>query len=107
MTIRITSDHGQLFGLKWWNSQTQVDLTASVWTSPCESFHFVQATRQDSASYWGGTRLGQGQELIYQGVRLFFALGIAPCMKVCGVCFFTREDRTAIKVASGGRMHLV
>lgn len=106
MTICTTSDQGNIFGLQWWNSQTQVDLTASGWASPCKSFSVAKATRQEWACYWGGFRIGGGQEVVYRRVRLFIALGIAPRMKIRGATFFTYGNQAAIEVSAAAQLIL-
>ena len=104
--IRITSDHGQILGLKWWNSQTQVDITASAWDSPCKSFTISKAFRQQNASYWGGFQVGEAAEVKYKGLELFFALCVKPCMKVFGAAWLLIGSQVAIKVERGAELVL-
>jgi len=106
MTVCITSDQGQILGLRWWNSRTQVDLTASDWVSPCESFRFAKAAQQEFACYWGGVRLGKGQEVLHRGVRLFFALCISPRMVVRGATFFINGSQTAVHTSADAHLTL-
>jgi hypothetical protein len=93
--IKITSDYGQIFGLKWFNTIQQIDLTAKKFDSPCGRFSIAKAVKQSAPStYWGGCDMG----------RLTFRTTMS--LSSLSWIGLTLNENCFVKVANGGLLTL-